>query len=81
MRGGLLMRDAAINAEPAPAIAGASVSWTDHHARAAAPVNEDHDGVVGRRGQAVRQPDRAVIGLSELGGAADGDSVLIHPRR
>ena len=58
MRGGLLVRDAASDAEPAPAIAGASVSWRDHHARAAAPVENDHDGVVGCRGEKVRRSDR-----------------------
>ena len=56
MRGGLLVRDAASDAEPAPAIAGASVSWRDHDARAAPPVERDHDGVVGCCGDAVARP-------------------------
>ena len=80
MRGGLLMRDAAINAEPAPAIAGVSASWTDHDARTAAPVERDHDGVVGCRGEAVRRPDRAIFGIRERTGDTD-ENILIHPRR
>ena len=58
MRGGLLLRDAAIDAERASVLAGASVSVLDHNARAAAPDSRDHDGVVGSRGHVRRWSDR-----------------------
>ena len=80
MRGGLLVRYASLDAEPTSAIAGASVSWRDHNARAAAPVENDHDGVVGSRGEAVRRPDRVIGGLRNRARDTD-ENILIHPRR